>query len=104
MTTKVLLSLVFLLCLDAVAQNSTGRIAGVITDQSGAVISGAKVVVTNAATNVRSEAVTGADGTYQVLDLPIGNYTVSVEKDGFATVVTQPSELQINQTLRVDLH
>ena len=104
MIKKVLLSLLFLLSVDAVAQNSTGRISGVITDPSGAVISGAKVVVTNTATNTRSETVTDANGTYQVLDLPIGNYSVSVEKDGFATVVTQPSELQINQTLRVDLH
>jgi outer membrane receptor protein involved in Fe transport len=104
MIKKVLLSLVFLLSMEAVAQNSTGRIAGVITDPSGAAVSGAKLVVTNTATNTRSETVTDVDGTYQVLELPIGNYTVSVEKDGFATVVTQPSELQINQTLRVDVH
>ncbi len=104
MVTKVLLSFLFLLGLDAVAQNSTGRIIGVITDPSGAVVSGAKVVVTNAATNTRSETLAGADGTYQVLDLPIGNYAVSVQKEGFATVVTQPSELQINQTLRIDVH
>jgi outer membrane receptor protein involved in Fe transport len=104
MTTKVLLSFLFLFSLEAMAQNSTGRIVGVITDPSGAVISGAKVVVTNTATNTRSETVSGADGTYQVLNLPIGNYTVSVEKEGFASVVTQPSELQINQTLRVDVH
>jgi hypothetical protein len=90
--------------LDAVAQNSTGRIVGVITDPSGAVVGGAQVVVTNTATNVRSETLAGADGKYQVVDLPNGSYTVSVQKEGFATVVTQPSELQINQTLRVDIH
>ncbi len=104
MTTKVLLSFLLLIGFNAWAQNSTGRMIGVITDPSGAVISGAKVVVTNAATNIRSETVSGADGTYQVLDLPIGNYSVSVEREGFATVVTRPSELEINQTLRVDVH
>ncbi len=104
MVTKVLISFLVLFSLNALAQTSTGRVVGVITDQSGATVSGAQVVVTNTATNARSETVAGADGTYQVLDLPIGNYTVSVQKEGFATVVTQPSELQINQTLRVDLH
>ena len=104
MVTKVLVSFLLLFSLDALAQNSTGRIVGVISDPSGAVVGGAKVVVINTATNTRSETVAGADGTYQVLNLPIGNYTVSVEKEGFATVVTQPSELQINQTLRVDVH
>src|SRR3984957_5555651 len=104
MVTKVLISFLLLFSLDALAQTSTGRITGVITDQSGATVSGAQVIVTNTATNTRSETVAGSDGNYQVLDLPIGNYTVSVQKEGFATVVTQPSELQINQTLRVDLH
>src|SRR5215831_12606536 len=104
MITKVLLSLLLLLSVEAVAQNSTGRIVGVITDPSGAVISGAKVVVSNTATNTRSETLAGADGTYQVLDLPIGDYSVSVQREGFATVITKPSELQINQTLRVDVH
>jgi hypothetical protein len=103
MTTKFLLSLLLLFSFEALAQNSTGRVVGVITDPSGAVVGKAQVVVTNTATNVRSETLAGADGTYQVVDLPIGNYTVSVQKEGFATVVTQPSELQINQTLRVDI-
>ena len=104
MVTKFLISFFFLISLDAFAQTSTGRITGAITDPSGAAVRWRQVIVTNTATNARSETVAGADGTYQVLDLPIGSYTVSVQREGFATVVTQPSELQINQTLRVDLH
>ena len=38
-----------------------------------------------------------------ILELPIGNYTVSVQQEGFGTAVTQPSELQIDQSLRIDV-
>jgi hypothetical protein len=102
MIRKGVVSLVFVLSFQANAQTATGRIVGTITDPSGAVVSGAKVVVTNAATNARSATLAGTDGAYQVLDLPIGAYTVSVEKEGFGTSPTKPAELQINQTLRVD--
>jgi hypothetical protein len=84
-------------------QNAAGRITGVVTDPGGAVVAGAKVAVTNTDTAVGSEATTRPDGTYQVLDLPIGNYSVTVEQQGFAKAITSPSELTINQTLRIDV-
>jgi len=85
------------------AQNSTGRVIGTVTDSQGAVLAKAKVTVTNAGTNVHWETTTTSDGTYQVLDLPIGDYSVSVELAGFAKVVTQPQTLTINQSLRIDV-
>jgi len=48
--------------------------------------------------------VTDKQGSYQVLQLPIGNYEVSAEAKGFSKAVARPaSALEINQTLRVDL-
>ena len=47
--------------------------------------------------------VSGEDGTYQILDLPIGAYTVTAEHEGFTKVITDPKQLLINQTLRVDI-
>src|SRR5271165_3009471 len=85
------------------AQTGTGRLIGTISDESGAAIAGAKVTVTNADTNVHWETTSGPDGSYQVLDLPIGNYTVAAEHEGFQKAVTPKQELQINQSLRLDV-
>ena len=89
-------------CLPAICQNSTGRIIGIVTDPQGAALAGAKVTVANAGTNVQRNTVTDNTGSYQVLDLPIGMYVVTVEMKGFTKAVTQPQELNINQSLRVD--
>jgi hypothetical protein len=85
------------------AQDATGRVVGTVTDRSSAVIPGAHVVVTNAATHVSRETVTDSSGFYQVLALPIGNYTVSVDHKGFNPVTTNSSKLEINQSLRIDI-
>jgi len=90
-------------CNSASAQTATGRIIGTVTDPQGAPIAGAKVRVTNTGTNVRSDAVTNADGFYQVLNLPIGTYTVAAEREGFSKVLTAAEPLDINQALRIDV-
>ena len=86
------------------AQNATGKIAGNVIDPTGAVIAGAKVTVTNVATQISKQTATDKDGFYQVSELPIGVYAVAAEAAGFAHVVVQPkNSLEINQTLRVDV-
>jgi hypothetical protein len=86
------------------AQDATGKIAGNITDASGAVIPGATVVVTNLDTKTTKRTVANNQGFYQVLQLPIGHYEVSAEAAGFSKSVSRPANpLEINQTLRVDL-
>jgi len=93
------------LCIPGIllAQVGTGRVLGTITDESGATIAGAKVTVTNALTNIHWETTSGSDGSYQVLDLPIGKYSVTAEHEGFAKAVTAVLELEINQALRIDV-
>jgi hypothetical protein len=85
------------------AQDATGRVVGTVTDRSSAVIPGAHVVVTNAATHVSRETITDSSGFYQVLALPIGNYTISVDHKGFNPVTTNSSKLEINQSLKIDI-
>src|SRR5580704_6016201 len=86
------------------AQDATGKIAGNITDASGAVVPGAKVAVTNLDTKTIKQTVANSQGFYQVLQLPIGHYEVSAEAAGFSKSLTRPANpLEINQTLRVDL-
>ena len=96
--------LAMLLSVCASAQNTNGRVIGIVTDPQGAAVTGAKVMVTNVGTNVTWNAVTDDKGSYLVLDVPIGMYTVTIENKGFAKVKTEPQELTINQALRVDVH
>jgi hypothetical protein len=86
------------------AQDATGKIAGNVTDASGALIAGANIVITNLDTKTTKQTVSDKHGFYQVLQLPIGNYEVSADAKGFSTSVAKPaSALEINQTMRVDL-
>ena len=91
-------------CSYASAQTASGRIMGTVTDAQGAAIAGAKITVTNSRTNVHWNTVTNADGFYQVLELPVGTYTVTAEHEGFSKVVTEAEPLDINQALRIDAH
>jgi len=101
-STLVMLSM-FLLAPISQAQEATGRIAGTVSDPSGAVIPGVQVTVTNTATQVSRKTTTDHDGYYQVLSLPIGDYTVTAEHDGFRTMVSGHNRLEINQAMRVDI-
>ena len=92
-----------LLAVTAYAQDATGRVAGIVTDPTGAVVVGARITVTNEATDITRETITGPDGTYQVLQVPIGTYHVAAEAPGFRKLVTTGSALRINETLRVDI-
>ena len=99
----IVFSIAFLLCGAVVqAQDATGRIIGNVNDPSGAGIPDAKVTVTNDKTLISEDTSTDRDGFYQVLSLPIGSYTVSVEKAGFRRQVFDHQTLQINQSLRLD--
>lgn len=83
--------------------NSFGTILGYVHDQSGRSISGATVQVKNTATGVVSTALTQPDGNYTVINLIPGPYVVSTEVTGFAKTVSAPTQLVVNQTLRIDL-
>src|SRR6516162_799250 len=82
--TLLLLALSF----PAVAQEATGRIVGTVYDQSGAVVPDVRIIVTSSGTHISHETTTDKTGFYQVLSLPIGDYTVSAEHKGFKSVTT----------------
>ncbi len=63
-----------------------GTISGTVTDSTGAVIPGAKVIATNAATNVATERIASSAGLFTIAPLPPGTYSVSVEASGFRTL------------------
>ena len=75
--------LAVLLCPGELRAQAVSRINGTVTDQGGAAIADAKVTVTNVDTNVSQTTTTTSAGTYLVIDLNPGTYTVRVEKEGF---------------------
>jgi len=95
--------LVLLLGPPAPAQVETARIIGAIRDQSGAVVPGAAVLLTNTRTNQSFRVSTRADGTYESVPLRIGEYRVTVTRDGFKRAVREGITLQIQQTAVVDM-
>lgn len=78
-------------------------ITGVVTDSSGAVVPGAKVTVTNTATQVASHTVTSSSGTYTVTDLIPGSYTVAVELTGFQVSIHNGVAVDVGRNSTVDV-
>jgi hypothetical protein len=76
---------------------STGSIQGTITDQSGAVVGGAKVAITNKGTGQTFSVTSTSSGTYASGALNPGDYTVRVEVKGFKTAEA-PVIVQVNVT------
>src|SRR4051794_29600289 len=70
----------------AFGQESTGRILGTVTDETGGVGHDARVAATSPATPKGFEANSDANGNYSLLNVPIGVYTVTVSKTGFSTI------------------
>jgi hypothetical protein len=85
------------------AQTFRGTVLGTVTDQSGAVISGAKVAVKNANTGLERTTQTSADGSYAVPELPIGSYTVTISQTGFQTSSVTAVAVDVAQERRVDM-
>jgi Carboxypeptidase regulatory-like domain/TonB dependent receptor len=93
-----------LLCASAgKAQTFRGTILGTVTDSSGAAVSGAKVVVKNTDTGLTREVTTADDGSYAVPELPIGNYSVTVETNGFKSSVVSGIRVEISSERRADV-
>jgi hypothetical protein len=99
----LLLLLLFLIPALMTAQDATGRVIGTVVDPSGAAVPDAKITVVNADTKVVRSATTNNEGDYQVLQLPIGRYSIVVEKVGFAKTLTDSRPLRINESLRFDI-
>src|SRR5690242_3598482 len=81
----------------------TGSISGVVRDRAQAVVTGAKVQVTNVQTNVSQETNTGSDGSYHFLALPPGNYKITATATGFRPYNITDITLEVNDQRRLDI-
>lgn len=98
-------SLVILLCVWAscFAQETRGTIVGRVLDASGAVIPSAKVEIVSQSQGTKFTATTNEDGLYQAPFLIPGQYSVSVEVQGFRKFRRENIELRINDRIEVEI-
>jgi Carboxypeptidase regulatory-like domain len=85
------------------ADNLYASIRGTVTDTTGAVVAGAQLTATSVSTGLTYNATSGPDGLFAFLQMPIGDYSVRVEKTGFKTFSEAHIHLDLDQvfTLRV---
>jgi hypothetical protein len=87
----------------AVGQKDTGGIAGIVRDSGGAVISGAKVTVTDVDRGTVRAITTNIQGEYVVSPLKIGQYKLTVEKEGFRKTIVGPVVVDIQGHPAIDI-
>lgn len=80
----------------------TGSISGVVTDKSGAVVSGATVVATDTLTGIKTSAKTDAKGFYNLPTLAVGTYNLEISQAGFKTYRQTGLVVDANSALRAD--
>jgi hypothetical protein len=85
------------------AQTFRGTILGTVTDTSGAAVSGATVSVKNTGTGLLRTVNTGDDGSYSAPELPIGTYSVTVEKSGFKVGLVNGISVEVSTERRADV-
>lgn len=87
----------------ALAQTTTATIGGLVRDESGAGVPDAKVTALNLLTSFTRSTTTDGTGGYLLPSLPIGEYAVTAEKDGFQRFTQAGITLSVNQNARVDM-
>ena len=87
----------------AKAQVLYGSVVGTVTDQSGAVLPNAQVTVTNEQTGFTRQATSNASGQYRIIEVPEGDYTISVSATGFQEAKRTGVRLVIGQVNQQDV-
>jgi len=86
----------------AYSQTPTAQITGRVTDPSDAVISGARITVTNVATGIDRRTISNEEGYYTVPALPPGTYRMDLQMAGFTPMSRTGIILAVNQTAKID--
>src|SRR5215470_8598802 len=97
------LSTALMLASPLMAQVDQTAINGTITDTSGAAVQGAKIELASLTTGLHRETTTNITGIYHLPALPIGNYKITVSKDGFKSVEFPNVELSVGQPRTIDI-
>ena len=95
-------TLVALCSAPALAQQTLGGVTGEVTDASGGVIPNVSITVVDESTSLTRTATTNGSGTYSLVNLPIGSYTLTFKADGYDLQKTQHITVQANRTATVN--
>ena len=98
----VVLAVLAITASTATAQTITGRISGTIADTSGGVLPGVAITVLEEDTGFTQTTVTDERGAYVLVNLPLGNYKVSVELQGFKPMARTGYVLQADGRITAD--
>src|SRR5467141_3392060 len=95
----------FVFCAFGIASGQTqeGRILGTVTDQSGGLVKGARVTITNVDTGVARTLETNDAGDYVAPSLPPGPYKLVVEATGFKKIERGGIRLEVAKDIRLDM-
>ncbi len=84
------------------SQLPTATLNGIVTDPQGAAVAGAKVTLISQATGVKRETTTGDAGQYVFAELPAGDYTLRIERSGFAPREYKDLRLEVGRAVTID--
>src|SRR6266481_10097243 len=84
-------------------QATSGGIFGTVTDPTGAVVTRAKITITDVSKGVTVTATTNESGNYAQTHLTVGTYKITVEASGFKTSVQENVPVSVDTNARVDL-
>ncbi|WP_158941738.1 carboxypeptidase-like regulatory domain-containing protein [Granulicella sp. S190] len=87
----------------ASAQVVGGTISGLVTDSAGAIIPDVQITIRNQETGGERHLLSDASGAYAAPSIPVGAYTISVSRDGFAPQSRSGISLTVGQAIRIDL-
>ena len=102
-TFLAVLALLFFAASMALAQAGRGSISGVVSDPSGAVVSGAQVTALNHATGVPLHTVTSDAGLFSFISLNPGSYVVTASQKGFESVARDNVSVTVDQATTVNI-
>lgn len=98
----LLMIAVFVLGYNAAAQSASGTIQGTVTDPSGAVVSGAKVEITDPVSAFHRETITGGAGDFRFVNIPFNPYHLVITATGFAPY-TQDVDVRSSVPIATDV-
>ena len=88
-----------LVCTARAAQTPTATLSGTVSDEAGAVVTGARITLLNLSTALQRHASTDDEGRFVVPLLPPGRYNLTAQRDGFATVEVRGVTLDVGDQL-----
>src|SRR5215212_10840825 len=86
------------------AQSPAATLGGTVLDENGAVVPAVEITVLNLSTAVQRHALTGGEGAFVVPLLPPGRYTLTAQRDGFATVEVTNITLNVGDRLALRIN